>query len=221
MLSLFRAGTAPLLARWSVLTIALLALCVGPGCIPPPPKTTIDTVTLTPVANPIGRPRVYISNVNDLREFTADLNDPSIPCMVTSTDVADPAIQSQTIGIYHKTNVLLHPGQTVQSLITEAITNALRARGYTVVAPGEGNLPVEADIMKCWMWAGTGDAGLKMKTVIEIKLRSPIALGGTSQIVNAEYEINSPFTTVSVGLATVADAMDALSKNIQPAVKTP
>jgi hypothetical protein len=181
----------------------------------------MDTVTLSPITNPIGRPRVYLSKVSDLREFTADLNDPSIPCMVTSADVSNPAVQSQTIGIYHKTNVLLQPGQTAQSLITDAVTNGLRAKGYTVVAPGEGSLPVEVDILKCWMWATNTDAGQKMKTILQIKLRSPVALGGTSQIVNAEYEINSPITTVSVGVTTVADALDALSKNIPAQLKAP
>jgi uncharacterized lipoprotein YajG len=164
---------------------------------------------------------VYISKVTDLRQFTADLSDPSVPCLITAADVSDPAIKSQTIGIYHKTNVMLQPGQTPETLVTEAIANGLKAKGYTVVPAGSGGIPVEAEITKCWMWAGRGDMGLKMETDIEINLKSSIVIEGSSQTVQAEYDINTPFTTVSVGLATVDDALDALSKNIQPAVKAP
>jgi hypothetical protein len=187
----------------------------------------LDKVTLTPVANPPGHATVYVSKVTDVRQFTADILDGSHPCLHNAADLSNKAVTDVTIGNFEvKSDVTLPGGATVESVVTEAIENGLKAKGYTVVAPGSGGVPnggvpVEAEITQCWMWTSHGPYGLLMTTVGQVRLTSAVIAGGAPQIVNAEYHINSPFITLGVGLATVDDCMDALSQNMQPALKAP
>jgi hypothetical protein len=56
---------------------------------------------------------------------------------------------------------------------------------------------------------------------VEVDIKGPVALNGSSESARGYYHINSPFMVPAICLATSCDALDDLIVNLQPKLKTP
>ena len=209
--------------RYIIVLGSFLALCIGCGCAPtgPAAERELDGVAIEPVANPTAGPPVVIVKVTDMRQFTSDTSDPSVTSMDRPEQISDRAIRVQTIGRFFASEVVLPQGQSVETLVLDAVQNGLRAKGYTVVSNGAAGTPVEVEITKFWMWAnGQAFGPAPCACDVEIKLKSPITLSGAAETVAGTYVIH-PAMSLGIALAVIDDSLDDLSKNIQAKVKSP
>jgi len=159
----------------STLAMALVSAgCLLSGCatsrwVVSLPTPTSDKPT---VSNGID---VYIHSVVDKRTFEVAPRSPDIPSLDPSEPQSD-AIRSRAIARKRNTfgkalgDILLQEGQTVESLIHDALRQTLVANGYTVVET-DTNLPqsshtVDVHISKFWSWMNPGFWAITLSTEI-------------------------------------------------------
>ena len=118
----------------------------GTGCATS--RSVVD-IPISPGTNPLRGVAVKIVSITDTRSFEAAPNARPIPSLINDVN-----IRSRAIGRKHNTYLLLPEGKTVQIVIREAITRALRDRGYSVVdkesADYEKAMPLQVDIRQLW-----------------------------------------------------------------------
>lgn len=154
-------------------------------------------------ANPSARPAV-IRNVNDLRVFEADPDDPATPSLkYGSADKASDEVKSRAIGRKRNTygwalgDILLREGQTVTGVVSDNLAVALAELGYRVVTgtPAPDSAKVfDVDILKFWAW---GDPGWTVDIYgdIDVALRST----APDRVVNISVQGNSDHQLVTNG----------------------
>jgi len=159
----------------STLAMALVSAgCLLSGCatsrwIVSLPTPTSDKPT---VSNGID---VYIHSVVDKRTFEVAPRSPDIPSLDPSEPQSD-AIRSRAIARKRNTigkalgDILLQEGQTVESLIHDALRQALVANGYTVVETdtnlSQNSHTVDVHISKFWSWMNPGFWAITLSTEI-------------------------------------------------------
>jgi hypothetical protein len=161
------------------ITLAVVALTFG-GC-----ATSRSTVkpTVAAVANPTEGTAIKIVTVVDQRTFEHKPSDPSIPSLGSESDLANPAITNRAIGRKRGGfgmalgDVLLPQGQTVTSLVQDAVANAYRGAGYRVLTKdAEGfdtAIPVDVKIKKFWCWDTPGFWQMSLENRLEVVITAP------------------------------------------------
>lgn len=148
--------------RWLIAGAALILLS---GCAVTRSYMRLDVPQA--IESPHSTNKVaVIDNVNDMRTFEADPNDPSTPSSKKGREYVLDA-ESQTQAIARKRNgyghawgdILLKPGQTVDTLTRQLLITALSQQGYTVMdashAPADAT-HISADIKQFWAWFTPG-----------------------------------------------------------------
>lgn len=147
------------------LTLLVLLACAvffGGGCAT---NRSIVDVQTAPGANPPGGKAVKILNVTDGRKFETAPRVQSIPSL-NEEEINDSSVRSRAIGRKRNSfgkalgDFLLPENRTVQIVIKEAMTKALREKGYSVVEEGsaeyEAAAPLRATIKQFWAYITIG-----------------------------------------------------------------
>ena len=201
-------------------------MCVGWGCAPA--KLQIDGVAIDQVANPASGQAVVLVKVKDARPFSADTSDITVPSMDRPQEISDSAIKARTVGRFFRawnntdlTDVVLPEGQSVETLVSDAVGNALRSKGYRVEPSGSAGIGVEVEITKFWMFSRLQAFGpSECNSTVEIVLKSPVTESGSAETITGSYSIH-PSGALGIGVATIDDSLEDLSKNIQAKIKSP
>lgn len=146
-----------------------------------------------------GKP-IVIDSIHDARLFEADPGDPSTPSLKSGARYALDADQRKEAiarkrGGFGKAlgDILLTPGDNVETVTRQLLTNALTARGYTVMdaqhAPADAP-HISADIRQFWAWFTPGffAAAIEAKVDTLVKLDGP---NGHRQVTVKGYGRNS------------------------------
>ena len=149
-----RAASSTFAAALMVLTMGC-ALTQSVVSVPPRPA----------VPDPAAGATVIINSVIDKRVFEESPTDASVATLKEGS-ATDKALTSRVVARKGPAtgkplgNVLLSPGQTVEGLVQEHLTAALREAGYRVAPAGKpapaGALPMDVDIRTFWAWFEPG-----------------------------------------------------------------
>lgn len=155
---------------------ALLLASFASGCAT---RSVVD-VTVPRADAPATQYYVAIVQVNDRRSFEASPRNPSVPSLENPAEIQDRAIRSRAIA--RKRNgwgqamgdILLPERSTVEELVRQAMTTALRESGYAVVEDksnvSEKPIPLSIDIQQFWSWFTPGvPVSMEFESILVIK----------------------------------------------------
>jgi hypothetical protein len=176
-----------------------------------------------PASNPSNGPAVKIVSVTDERSFVADPGEIQTPTVENRKDIGNRAITVRAIGNAkngaHTFYFTYVEGQSVETAVRGAVENALRRKGYIVVAPdspaGASAIPVEVEINKSWCWWDPGWTTIGVLYDVKINLKSPIVLNGDTATATGRYEINRVYIVSAEIDECVGQGLDALSKDVE------
>jgi hypothetical protein len=123
---------------------------------------------------------VVIRSVKDARTFEQAPREPSTPSLGgDGANSASPEIKARAIARKRNSygaamgDVLLEPGKTVETVVSENLAAAFRKAGYDVRDPsGAGPSPifVDARILRFWAWLTPGFWAVTLRATIETDL---------------------------------------------------
>lgn len=158
---------------------ACLLLVLLSGCATTRSEMRLDVPDAGSAVVSGGEP-VVIDAVRDMRTFEADPDDPSTPSLKKGASYAltaeqrKQAIARKRGGFGHAFgDILLPPGQTVETVTRELLANAFAAHGYSVVdaAAAPADAPhVSVDIRQFWAWFTPGFWSASIEARIETLL---------------------------------------------------
>ena len=166
--------------------VAAFVLALMSGCATTRTQMSLDVPSTGSAVLSGGKP-VVIDTVRDVRVFETDPSDPSTPSLKKGASYSlDPTQRKQAIarkrGGFGKAfgDILLTPGQNVETLTRQLLTNAFAARGYSVVnaADAPADAPhVSVDIRQFWAWFTPGfwSASIEARLDTLVKIDSPQA----------------------------------------------
>ena len=207
-----------LLFRTASFALALTAGLLG-GCATSRSELSIATpasATAPRLANP-NAPTAVVRVVKDARMFEQKPSEPSTPSLgFEGSDKATFEIKQRAVGRKRNSfgmalgDVLLQQGQSVEGLVRDSITEALRESGYNVVAGGAVTTPsmeISADIKKFWSWVQPGFVAITVKSEIAVDLTVSSKTGVTP--VSVSVEDPRQFVTDSAWLEAIQKALAA------------
>lgn len=145
-----------------IIAIAFVALSVS-ACA--------TSRSVLPIAAPVSeQPKsgsfVKITEIRDLRQFSVNPSDPSMPSLGSAEEIQDPKITSRALG--RKRNgygmalgdVMLPETTSVTALVRDSAKKALQDKGYVVVDENSPDYaraaPLTMDVEQFWAWLGWG-----------------------------------------------------------------
>lgn len=193
---------------------------IGIDLPPDPPKAT-------------GTP-IKIAAVTDLRQFSVDPDNPSLPSLGDAAEIIDPKITAQAMGrkrnSYGKAlgDLMLPPGQTVTGVVEAATRQALEASGYRVV---DSNSPdyarattIAIKVDQFWAWGQPGFAALTLNFDAKVSLDGTVANANLSEPITIHAETHPQMGTednwkevIQIGIKKLIDAM---KDRLKPAALT-
>jgi hypothetical protein len=160
-----------------ILILFVSLLLFASGCAT---SRGIVDVKVSPSETPAGGVAIKIVNVTDSRKFEVAPKLQSTPSL-NEEEIKDANIRSRAIGRKRNTygkalgDFLLPEGKTVQGFVKEAMSKALREKGYAVVEPRstdyEKAIPLEAAINQLWtyMTPGFWALTLEFETIVNVQ----------------------------------------------------
>jgi hypothetical protein len=206
-------------AAFRLIPLVLIAAiaCLATGCMT---HTTLD-VRLDPGINPALKSAVAITLVTDKRVFEKKPRQASIPSLY-NRQIQDTALTSRAIGRRRNTdglalgNVFLPEGRTAVDVATEAVTKALRAKGYTVLPVGaQGAVPVEVDIQQFWVYIVPGFATQSMQFEAILILRGDGLFDARQETVHGSVVLHTASIANRAWMNTVQKGLDDLIRNME------
>lgn len=184
------------IVRWLVAGLVLLSMS---GCAATRSYMRLDVPAATEATSSSGKV-VVIDHITDKRRFEADPDDPSTPSLKKGSKYAltaegrEQAIARKRNGYGHAWgDILLKPGQTVDTITRQLLTAAFVQRGYTVLdaarAPHDATR-VSAEVRQFWAWLTPGfwSATIEARVTTLLKIDSP---KGHRQVLVKGYGRNS------------------------------
>ena len=204
----------------------LSLICLGGGCTH---EWELSNARVDPVANPNGGPAAKVLRVTDARKFEANPDDPKTPTLRDSDDIPNRAVTLRAIGKAtngpHTFYFIYPEGQTVEMAVQGAVENALRNKGYTVVAgdspSAAGAIPVEVEIRKSWLWWDVGFWTIEADYEVEVEVKGPIVLNGGTETATAHYNMSSAYMASAICESCVGNGLGGLAKDIETKLKSP
>lgn len=197
---------------WAGAALAMAAF--GSGCAT---NRGIMDVQLDVPLDPASGQAVKIVRVTDLRKFELAPRAPSVPSL-KGGEIDDPAITSRAIARkrngYGKAlgDILLPEGRTVEDLVRESLTKALREAGYRVVA-AEGTakaIPIEADIEQFWSWFTPGFWALSLEFEAKVQIKGNLPSYKDGSLVRGYVLLHSQAATTAAWQNTIQKGLDNL-----------
>lgn len=160
------------------LAFAISALFFS-GCATKRGEVALQVPTAKTEVAPSNGKQIYINSVVDKRFFELKPADPSTPSLDPS-EAQDDAIKARAVG--RKRNgygmalgdILLSENQSVNSVVKDALKEALVDKGYQVIDNKEQITPqtyiADVKIVKFWSWMNMGFWALTLSCEIETKV---------------------------------------------------
>jgi uncharacterized lipoprotein YajG len=177
--------------------------------------------------NPALGPKVFISEVNDLRQFELKPASADIPSLKNG-EINDPSITSRAVARkrngYGKAlgDILLPEGRTVADLVKEAAENALRERGYIVLSRAEADaLPIKVNVHKFWSWVRMGFWTLELNFEGVVSLDNDAVCLKPNQKITGRLSLKTQAATTRAWENIINKGLDELEIQIKTSLKSP
>jgi len=207
------------------LCVLAISLFLVAGCAT---SRSIVDIKVAPGPDPANGKPVKIMHVTDGRIFEATPRTQSIPSL-NEEEIKDVGITSRAIGRKRNTygkalgDFLLPEQRTVQDLIREAMTKALREKGYSVVeqnsAAYEGALPLEADITQLWAYMTPGFWSLTLESEIKVTVKGEIFPVTREEKIRGYGRMSAQAAFESNYVEVVRAAIEDFVKNLKEKLK--
>lgn len=210
----------------TALCSALLLAGLGIGCAVN--RSVLDIQT-RPSTNPTSGKVVVLARVTDQRSFETAPKDPSVPSLKDGA-IHDKAITSRAVARKRggfgaaMGDVLLPEGRSVEGLVRESVTRALREKGYVVPEPGAPVPPehqtLEVDIREFWSWFQPGFWAITLHFKAGLDLKGPVALGGEARV-SSETQQKGMAATEGSWMEIIQAGTGELSGKVKEKLKEP
>lgn len=162
--------------------LAIIALVMVTGCATSRSVLSVNSAPSYNTANPAEGVAVKLQTT-DAREFQTKPPSPDIPSLKDG-DIYNQATTSRAIARkrngYGKAlgDVLLPEGQTVATIVQDAVAASFRQAGYRVLRAGEPGfeqaVPVDIRIKQYWSWVSLGFWAGTMHCRAEVVVKAPL-----------------------------------------------
>jgi len=192
-----------------------------------------STIDMRPTYSEGDPPRAFamITQVRDARRFEERPLDPSVPSLWDAEELKNPAITSRAIARKRDGwgmalgDVLLPEGRTVEQVVREAVTKALREKGYAVVdersADREQALPLEVTIQQFWSWASPGIPLMSAEFEGILVMRSSALLNNEEELVRGHARIRAFGIGDGQWLIVMRQGLDDLALRVRGRIRDP
>lgn len=207
-----------------VLWVVVLGLALG-GCATSRSELSLASPVATPAAG--GKP-IVIRSVKDERVFEQAPSDPGVPSLgFEGASQATAETKARAIGRKRNTygkalgDVLLQPGQTVESVVRDNVAAALQQSGYRVVPAADANASTPAAdvrIRKFWSWLQPGFWAITLHTAIF----TDIQLSGTAAPMPVQVTKSQPMQIATEGnwIEAIGEALAAYRAEVAKALSS-
>jgi hypothetical protein len=214
---------------WALLLAAVVIVGVG-GCAAT--RSTFDVTGASADQGTLASTAyVSIVRVTDKRVFEANPRNPSTPSLEKPEDLNNRAITARAIarkrGGYGNAmaDILLPEGRTVELVVREAVTKALREKGYRVVEPASPEaakaLPLEVDIQQFWMWMTPGFFAITLEQRGIVSMNSVALVGGEAVVVKGYAKVSTMAATDEEWKKTITLGVSDLTENVKTKLRSP
>lgn len=211
-----------------VIVIAFVALSVS-ACA--------TNRSVIPIAAPVGeQPKsnafAKITEVRDLRQFSVNPGDPSMPSLGSADEIQDPKITSRAVA--RKRNgygmalgdVTIPETTSVAGVVRDSVKKALQDKGYVVVDESSPDyaraLPLTIDIEQFWAWMQPGFSTLTFTFNSAVGLRGGGGLLVTDPaMVKSQTVVTSMLGTESIWTQTVQNGVNEMTEQMKLHIRTP
>lgn len=185
-------------------------------------RSEIDVAARPPQADAPTRQTVAITEIRDLRPFHSDPGRPEIPSLSTEAALQDKSVTDRAIGRTRNAynmkmgDVVLPANQTVTGLVRQAVTTALREKGYAVVEqPAAGVVPIAVDIEQFWAWFEPGLLTVRLEFDSHLLIHGRGLIERTPMFVQGRASAAGTAATTSSWQQVVQQGLDNLVANIK------
>ena len=206
-----------------LLSIVVLVLS---GCATS--RSTVD-IKVSPGTNPANGKEVKIVQITDGRKFEVAPKTQSIPSL-NEEEIKDSKITSRAIGRKRNTygkamgDFMLPEQRTVQDLVREAMTKALREKGYSVVeqssASYQNGLPLEADIGTLWAYITPGFWSLTLEFETIVRIKGNVFPTSNEEEIRGYAQMSVQTGAESNWIETIQNGIDDFIKNLKEKLKS-
>ena len=191
------------IALRSLITLAFAtSALLFTGCAAKRGEVALQVPTAKVETAPSNGQQIYINSIVDKRIFEVKPPEPSIPSLDPSEPQSD-AIKARAVGRKRKTygmalgDILLNENQSVNSVVKNALTEALVGKGYQVIENKEQITPqtyiADVKILKFWAWMNPGFFAISLSCEIETNV--DIKQEGDPKIYNLHVKAVDSFQT--------------------------
>ena len=206
-----------------LLSIVVLVLS---GCATS--RSTVD-IKVSPGTNPANGKEVKIVQITDGRKFEVAPKTQSIPSL-NEEEIKDSKITSRAIGRKRNTygkamgDFMLPEQRTVQDLVREAMTKALREKGYSVVeqssASYQNGLPLEADIGQLWTYITPGFWSLTLEFETIVRIKGNVFPTSNEEEIRGYAQMSVQTGAESNWIETIQNGIDDFIKNLKEKLRS-
>lgn len=206
-----------------LLSIVVLVLS---GCAV---SRSIVDIKVSPGTNPANGKEVKIVQITDGRKFEVAPKTQSIPSL-NEEEIKDSKITSRAIGRKRNTygkamgDFMLPEQRTVQDLVREAMTKALREKGYSVVEQSSANyqnvLSLEADIGQLWTYITPGFWSLTLEFETIVRIKGNVFPTSNEEEIRGYAQMSVQTGAESNWIETIQNGIDDFIKNLKEKLKS-
>lgn len=177
-----------------------------------------------------GGEAVKIMNITDSRQFEVAPKEATTPSL-SEEEIKDAKIRSRAIGRKRNTfgkamgDFLLTEGKTVQGLVKDAMSKALREKGYAVVEPGSTNyekaMPLEADINQLWAYMKPGFWALSLEFETIVNVRGDVFQDSKKEQVRGYSRLSAQTGAESNYIEVMQNGIDNFIDNLKKKLRNP
>jgi hypothetical protein len=209
----------------SLFFLSIVTLVLG-GCATS--RSVVD-VRVSPGPNPANGKAVKILQIIDSRKFEVAPRTQSVPSL-NEEEIKDSKITSRAVGRkrngYGKAmgDFMLPEQRTVQDLVREAMTKALREKGYSVVEQNsvayQNALPLEADIGQLWVYMTPGFWSLTLEFETILKIKGNVFPTSNEEQIRGYAQMSTQVGTESNYIETIQNGIEDFIKNFKEKLKS-
>ena len=215
---------------WKVLIIVFSTI-IASGCAAT--RSTIDVTAAKMPAAAESTPKIQVAimRVVDARQFEAAPRNPSTPSLKSAEDLKNPQIRARAIARKRggfgqaMADILLPEGRTVEQLVREAATKALRERGYGVVdasaAASTNALPLDLEIKQYWSWFTPGFFAISLEFEGIVTMKGDILIGSKEKTVRGYTLVKGMAATDDQWSRTLEQGNEDLISKMKAALRDP
>jgi len=193
-------------------------------------RSTID-VTVAQAQTAPTTAYASITMVRDARRFEASPRNPSVPSLQDPEEIKNPAITSRAIARKRGgfgaalADILLPEGRTVEQVVREAATTALREKGYAVVderSPDRAKaVPVQLVIQQFWSWFSPGLVAVSVEFEGIVLMRSDVLVAPPQDTVRGYARIQGLAATDEEWSKAMHQGVNDLVEKMKAAIRSP